>query len=455
MKAAFRSVMTGDGMKARAIRGTALSVMGFGSSQIIRLGSNLILTRILFPEAFGLMALVQVVVAGLEMFSDLAIGPSVVRSARGDEPRFLNTAWTLQIMRGLVLWLVACAGAGPIARFYEQPELALIIPVVALSTLIQGCQSTRMYLANRHLTLGRLTTMELASQISGTVFMILMALWLNSVWALVMGTLVGVSVRVVLSHTILPGPANKLAWDRSAFWEIFHFGKYIFLGTIAGFFVQQGDRMVLGKYVSLSDLAVYTIAFMLAAVPLTLSTQLLERILFPLYRSRPPAESEANRQSIGRARMLLTTGTLGMAAVLAAVGIFAVTFLYDPRYHAAGPILVLLSLAMIPRLIIMSYDKILLATGNSREFTIFTTGTAIARIVALLPLVSAFGLVGAALAPAVVDVLAYPFLVYFIRPHKGWYPRQDLVFLGASLVIVFVAIWINPSVLEILPFAWK
>ena len=455
MKAKLRSVLNGDGLKARAIRGTALSVMGFGSSQLIRLGSNLILTRILFPEAFGLMALVQVVIAGLEMFSDLAIGPSVVRSPRGDDPKFLNTAWTLQVMRGVVLWVVACVVAGPVAKFYEQPDLALIIPVVALSTLIQGCQSTKMYLANRHLTLGRLTVMELISQTSGTVLMIVMALWLHSVWALVMGTLVGVSVRVVLSHSILPGPANKLAWNRAAFWEVFHFGKYIFLGTVAGFFVQQGDRLVLGKFVSLEDLAVYTIALTLASVPLTLSTQLLERILFPLYRSRPPATNDANRRSIGRARMLLTIGTIGMAGVLAMVGVLAVTFLYDPRYHAAGPILVILSLAMIPRLIIMSYDKILLANGNSRDFTIFTTMTAIAKILALLPMVSAFGLVGAALAPVVVDVFAYPLLVHFIRPYRGWYPKQDLAFLVALCGIVFAAVWMNPSVFDILPFAGR
>jgi O-antigen/teichoic acid export membrane protein len=141
-----------------------------------------------------------------------------------------------------------------------------------------------------------------------------------------------------------------------------------------------------------------------------------------------------------------------MAAILAMVGVFAVTFLYDPRYHAAGPILVLLSLAMIPRLIIMSYDKILLANGNSRDFTIFTTGTAIARILVLLPMVSKFGLVGAALAPVVVDVLSYPILIYFIRPYKGWFPKQDVAFLIASCGVVIAAIWMNPSVLGILPF---
>ena len=87
------------------MRGSFLTVLNFGGHNILRLGSNLILTRILFPEAFGLMALVQVVLAGTEMFSDFGIRGSIVQSSRGDDPVFLNTAWTVQIGRGVLLGL--------------------------------------------------------------------------------------------------------------------------------------------------------------------------------------------------------------------------------------------------------------------------------------------------------------------------------------------------------------
>ena len=69
------------------------------------LASNLILTRLLFPEAFGLMALGSVVLVGLQMFSDAGIGPSIAQSPRGDDPEFLDTAWTAQVLRGVILWL--------------------------------------------------------------------------------------------------------------------------------------------------------------------------------------------------------------------------------------------------------------------------------------------------------------------------------------------------------------
>ena len=67
------------------------------------------------------MALVNAFLIGLAMFSDLGLAPSIVQSSRGDDPRFLDTAWVLQIARGLVLWILACLLAWPVAAFYDQP----------------------------------------------------------------------------------------------------------------------------------------------------------------------------------------------------------------------------------------------------------------------------------------------------------------------------------------------
>lgn len=110
-------------LKSRAIRGSLWTLGGYGTSQLLRFASNLILTRLLFPEAFGLMSLVHIFLQGLEMFSDIGIAPNIIHSDRGDDPSFLNTAWTVQAIRGGGLWLLACAIAWPAARFYSEPML--------------------------------------------------------------------------------------------------------------------------------------------------------------------------------------------------------------------------------------------------------------------------------------------------------------------------------------------
>ena len=96
--------------EGRAERGALWVVVGYGGAQLIRLLGNLILTRLLFEEAFGVMALMSTVLQGLELFSDIGIGPSLIQNERQDDS-FVNTAWTMQAARGVAIWLVACAVA--------------------------------------------------------------------------------------------------------------------------------------------------------------------------------------------------------------------------------------------------------------------------------------------------------------------------------------------------------
>jgi len=153
----------------------------------MRLASNLILTRLLFPEAFGLITLISLVTVGLSLFSDVGISPSIAQSKRGDDRAYLDTAWSIRVMRGFGLWLLASALAWPVAWFYDVPELAIYLPIAALSLLITGFNSTRIETAPRHLLMGRLTLLNLTSLLIGIAAMVPLALWLQSAMALVVG----------------------------------------------------------------------------------------------------------------------------------------------------------------------------------------------------------------------------------------------------------------------------
>lgn len=135
------------------------------------------------------MALVNVFMIGLAMFSDVGIGPSIIQNKRGEEPIFLNTAWTIQAIRGVILWLCTCIGAWPLAMFYGEPQLAWVLPVTGLTAILDGFNSTGLYTANRRLALGRLTAINLISQIVSIIIMLTWAQLQPSIWALVVGAL--------------------------------------------------------------------------------------------------------------------------------------------------------------------------------------------------------------------------------------------------------------------------
>lgn len=167
---------TPGSLKSRVLRSGGWSLVGFFFRHGIRFGSSLVMTRLLMPEMFGIMAIASLMLAGLTMFSDLGLRQSAVQSTRGEEASFLNTVWILQIARGILLWflagLVSLAiafannlGFMPQGSVYSSAELPYVIAVASLGVAIAGFESTKVYEASRHLLLSRLTLIEIAVQL--------------------------------------------------------------------------------------------------------------------------------------------------------------------------------------------------------------------------------------------------------------------------------------------------
>lgn len=414
-------------LKKLVIKGTTWTILGFGLSMVIRLGGNLVLTRLLYPEAFGLMALVNVFLAGAQMFSDLGIGQSIVSSKQGDNPDFYNTAWTIQIIRGLLLTLVAGAIVLPYGRFYDEPMLIKLLPVACLTLLIGGFNSTKLFTAHKHLKISKLIQIQIISQVIGLFLMIVFAWAYRSIWALVFGSVVGAAVKTILSHVFLPGPPNRIYWNKAASHEILHFGKWILISTIAGFIVSQSDKIILGKLLDPELLGIYSIAFGLGSLPLMVFRQVNRRILFPLYAKQDALTDVKFRKNILKMRSLLTFGLMTVSFLLALFGPRIIRLLYDDRYHAAGLILSALVLAFIPKIIVGSGNAASLARGDSRRFSIFLISYSIIQLTMMSIAGYQFGIWGLIAATPVIEIVIYPVLVWSIKKYGLWMPIHDFI----------------------------
>jgi O-antigen/teichoic acid export membrane protein len=367
-----------------ATKGSFWSLAGYGSSQVLRLVGNLILTRLLFGEAFGLMALVAVLLQGLQLFSDIGIRPNIVQHERGDDPDFLNTAWTLQVGRGAILWFCACLGAVHYARFYDAPLLAWIVPVSGLTALLDGFSSTKLHTLSRHLAVGRMVKVELMSQVVGLLVMVIWALVHRSVWALVAGGVAGSLTKLVVSHAVLPGVPNRFRWDSDAARSIVRFGRWIFLSTIMFFLAGQSDRLIFGKMVPLGMLGIYSIGLMVASMaPMSLS-HLVGTVAFPLFsKVVNRGESLVPIFRPFRWPLLLLAGW--MLSGLIGGGAVAIDLLYDERYAEAGWIVQLLSVGGWFTVLEALNGAGLLALGKPR----WVAASGAAKLLAMLVLIPA------------------------------------------------------------------
>lgn len=429
------------GLFARAMRGSAFTAGSYAIAQVMRLGSNLILARLLFPEAFGLMALVSVVLVGLAMFSDVGVGPAISQHPRGDERAFLDTAFSINVARGVLLWGLTCALAYPMAAIYTAPDLMQLLPAAGITLLISGFNPTRIDTANRHLLLGRVTLLDLISQIIGIGCMVALAFALQSVWALVIGAIIGSVAKLVIMSKWLPGAANSFCWDKAAGRDLIHFGKWIFLSTACGFLLAQGDKAIFGAYLSLTELGVYNIGYFLASFPVLLAGAVVGRIMIPLYRDHPPAASAANFAKMRRLRLGVTGGTLVLLAALALTGPALVGVMYDARYAGAGAIVVAIACMQMPGVIGMTYDQSALAAGDSRTYFWLIALKALVQTVAFVIGVTMGGLMGALLAQAGAVTLLHPAIVLLARKHRAWDPLHDAVFFGLAAGLAGLVLW--------------
>jgi O-antigen/teichoic acid export membrane protein len=439
-------------LTARLVRGAAQTGGVFVLAQGLRFASNLILARLLFPDAFGLMALVTMVIVGLTMLSDAGIHQSILHHKRGEDPDFLNTAFTMSALRGALLWVLACALGWPLAQFYDAPDLIWFLPVAGFGLFLAGLTPTRVYSAERNILLGRILTLDLSAQTIGIGCMIALAYLLQSPWALVLGGLITALVKLVLEWSTLPGLRNRPRWERQAVRDLFHFGGWIMLSSACGFALNQGDRLILGRFLTLEELGIYNIAYFLAAFPVLLLGALNERLLIPAYREALVQDAPQNLARLHKLRLFQTGTIMALLGLAALIGPWLVSVLYDARYALAGPKLVLIACALIPVLIGATYDAAALARGDSQRFFWLTSLRAVVQITFFLCGLWLAGLPGALAGQALSAVLLYPMQAALARRYGVWDGRHDALYGLLGLGVVAGALGVHhTALLQLLP----
>jgi O-antigen/teichoic acid export membrane protein len=391
-------------LKALAIRGSIWTLAGHGGVMMIRMVRSLVMTRLLFPEVYGLMTLVWAVLTGLQMFADTGIGTTIIRDNRGDDPDFLNTAFTTNVFRGVLLWVVSCLIAYPMATIYHQPALARLLPVTGLTALVHGFVSTAMYTRRRHMDFKRLAILDLFTETITFVVLVIWAYFYRNVWPLVGGAVIGQIFLVLASHLYLPGIRNKFRWDRSALDTFMGFGKWIYLSSVVYFLSTQSDRFLLGRYLDMIHLGVYGTATVLSGAIQTVVLKINSDVLFPAY-SRVVQEGTGRlKQVMLRARVATDAGMMLPIAAIMVLGSRIVGLLYDPRYDDAGWMLQVLSVRLLLVATLSNSESCLIALGYPKYALMENSFRTVAMFIAIPVGWSLYGVKGVIWAVALSEI---------------------------------------------------
>lgn len=345
-------------LKSRALRAGIWSTALAFAGTALRFGSSLILTRLLVPEVFGLVALAMVLFAVVALLSDVGLRQSIIYNEKGEDGEFLGTAWGMSAVRGLVISalsgliaLVVYIGqhAGWFAEgtVYAHPQLPAVLALTGLTAAIGGLKSPKVYVCERRLDLRSPGYIELMAQFTGMVATILLALNWRTVWPIVIGAHVSAITTVLLSLFWLKGPIGRMQWNRAYVREIILFGRWVMLSSLAFVVASNADRLMFGIWFSPEMLGFYALALNIVLAADTVISRPFVSVGAPAFGEMVRRGGEGLRRVYFRFRLPYDLISIGAAGFLFAAGQLIIDVLYDPRYTAAGRALQIMSFSLL------------------------------------------------------------------------------------------------------------
>lgn len=422
-----------------AIHGSAWTFVGYGASQLLKLLSTLILARLLVdPKTFGLMALVNVFLTGLEVLSDLGIGLDIVQDPRGEDPVFLNTAFFMQMGRSLLLCAMAVGLAIPFAAFYHQPEVRWLATVGSFSIGIRGFVSMSIWLMTRRVQIGKVTTINLVGDAVGLITSVIWA-WISpTAWALVAGKVASAIAYVVASH-FYSDWRPSFTWERRAARDILIFGSGIFLSSATYFFSSESERLIVGKFASVAELGCFSLALSMSYAPFVIVQRIISNVFFPMISNIAREDETKAAFHFKKFRLVFFLASVLMGLGFIVLSGYAVKLLLRPQYADTAWMLQLLGFRSALELFGSAASVMLLAVGVTRYAAIGNTAKLLFMAVGLFVAFGRFGLHGAIWVLAISPFVHYCTMLVGLSRRCKFVVGAELAYFGSFVVVVVLA----------------
>lgn len=417
-----------DRIGQQAARGGALVFFERIAIKAIQFVKTVVIARLLFPEDFGLFGFAMLAIAVSETLVQTGFNSAIIQE-KGDVKKYLDNAWTVNVIRGIALALILFFIAAPLAgNFFHAEEVILFIQVLALVALLSSFENIGIILLQKEMQFQRQFFYSYGGVVIETIMVIVGAYILRSPWALVVGVAAGRMTFLVLSYLLHPY-RPKLNFDFSGAWHLFKYGKWISITGIITFFATQGDNIVVGRMLNESALGFYQLAFALGTLPAVEVGRVLGKVLFPLYTKMHAEEDRLKSAFLKASQMVF------LIAVPASAGLFIlapeiVRVVYGARWLPMVPVLYVIVIYGFLKSIEATVLPLLLGTGKPYVQTSITVLQLAVMFSLIIPFTGKYGAVGAASAATLGVFSGQVLLLYYLKRYTQFSARTFVYALG-------------------------
>jgi PST family polysaccharide transporter/lipopolysaccharide exporter len=393
-----------------------------------------VLANLLSPKDFGLMGIALLALGVLKQFSQLGIDTALIQKSEENVDKFLNTAWTMKIARGLTLATIGYLVAPYIAQFFGEPRTTDLIRVICISPILLGLRNPGVMYLQKNLEFHRQFIYKLSGTLVDVTVAIGFALATGRVWALVFGKISGDIIRTSVSY-LIHSYRPRLRFKESLGRELFGYGKWLMGSGAILFLIKQGDDAFVGWFLGASALGFYQVAYRLSNAPATEVSNVLQRVLLPTY-SKIQDDTRKLRESYFKMVKLTSLVSIPMAVgILVITPVFVSAFL-GSEWLPMVPAMQALALFGLIRSVGAIDGPLLMAIGRPDIATKMQFLHLIILAILIYPATAAIGILGTSVATTIsilvpVTIKAYV-TINFIEGSYRQYLRMILYPLAAS-----------------------
>jgi lipopolysaccharide exporter len=417
LKKFAQGALSGEGLKAKVFRGGAWLGSGSTAEQAFRFGRSILLTRLLAPEAFGIMAVIMSASSMIHTITDIGVKEALIQNPHGTEKHYMSAAWWLALGRAASIAAFVCLAAPRIAKFYGNSEMTPLLRVATLSVVLDGAFSSKAYIAMKEMKFSRWAWINHGGGIIGILITITLSFFLRDVWALVLGVCAESAARCSLSFILCPF-LPSFSWDKEAMQDLLRFSKGLFGLSFLNLIFARTDIFVLAKLYPAAQLGLYSMAIYLAQTPVNYIINLFGQTLFPTFAQIQNDHSRVNRVMTQVSSLLLFLGVPALVFVFFC-GHSLLSIVFGQRYGTATAALIATCAVALVNVLNTQITCVFYAMGRPQLHRRCVTIMALIMIVITYPFAKWFGLVGGQLACFVAIVVGYLFQLARIRDLTG------------------------------------
>lgn len=439
-----------DGKASKPTAQSAVSgALYLGLSQFLRLFftilSTIVISRLLTPDDYGVLASVGPVIAFITMFQDFGLSSATIQKHTITDVES-NALFWINVLASIAIAVALVAIAPVVAWFYHDARAGYVTAAGAAGVLIGGFGLQQSALLNRHMRFAALSVLDIVN--AAVTFFVASALayLMRSYWALVLATLVGSAIQVGILWRISPWQPTFRVSVSGARGAV-KFGGHVTGFNLVNFFVRNADNILIAKFDGVAAVGLYDRSYKLMMMPLQNLNAPVTRLLLPMLSRLQDDPARYRRTFVFATRAIMLASAPGIT-IAVALSDRLMPFLLGDRWTAAGPIFFWLGLTGLVQPIANMTGVLFISSGRTRTMLHWGWISALVTL-AGFAIGLHWGAVGIAASLFATAIIRVPFL-FALCASGGSVRQRDLYgaqcepLIGCALAAA-LAIWLAPS----------